>query len=365
MVSGLKVNFFKSKLYGINISGEFMLAASQFLFCCIDQIPFKFLGIQVGINPRRCCAWKSVVEGLKKRMSGWKARSLSIGGRVTMINAILNSVPVYVMSFYKAPKKIIKQIIQIQSRFLWLGNEDKRGIAWVSWDNVCRPKEEGGLGVKHIETFNSTLLCKWKWRMLKEETAIWKDILQTRYEDLTIRNMQDVQASKIKKSSIWWRDVVSAGRVVLADKTCADIFMIKVKYKVGSGEKTVFWHNIWIGDKPLKEEFHEVYAKVVNKLGRVCELWKSAPLVWKWDLGISKEVLISMNGTAARQLKELEEILEEIEIRQEQQDTIWWWPEQDGIFSVKSFYDRARKKVTTNDELQVEQTHYLKHIWKG
>ncbi|CAI8613252.1 unnamed protein product [Vicia faba] len=176
--------------------------------------------------------------------------------------------------------------------------------------------------------------------------------------------MQDVQASKIKKSSIWWRDVVSAGRVVLADKTCADIFMIKVKYKVGSGEKTVFWHNIWIGDKPLKEEFHEVYAKVVNKLGRVCELWKSAPLVWKWDLGISKEVLISMNGTAARQLKELEEILEEIEIRQEQQDTIWWWPEQDGIFSVKSFYDRARKKVTTNDELQVEQTHYLKHIWK-
>jgi hypothetical protein len=36
LVSGLKVNFFKSKIYGINVEDSFMRAASNFLSCNID-----------------------------------------------------------------------------------------------------------------------------------------------------------------------------------------------------------------------------------------------------------------------------------------------------------------------------------------
>lgn len=107
---------------------------------------------------------------------------------------------------------------------------------------------------------------------------------------------------------------MSTGRVLLADKTNVDIFMNKVEDKVGSGEKTIFWLSRWIGDKPLMEEFPEVYAKTVNKFGRVCEIWKNDPSVWKWDLGISSEVFLSMNGIAARQSKELEDIIEEMRL---------------------------------------------------
>lgn len=149
-----------------------MVAASQFLVCSVEQVPFKFLGIQIGINPRRIGSWKGVVEGFKKRMSSWRGRNLSIDGRITLINSILNYGPVYVMSFYKAPKKVINQLIQIHSRFRWQGNEDKKGIAWVSWENVCRPKEVRGLGIKYIGRFNSALLCKWRWRMIKEGSTL-------------------------------------------------------------------------------------------------------------------------------------------------------------------------------------------------
>ena len=72
LVSGLRVNFFKSKLYGINLEERFMQAASSFLPCCIDSVPFKFLGIPVGSNPRRCSTWKPVIENLQKRLSNWK-----------------------------------------------------------------------------------------------------------------------------------------------------------------------------------------------------------------------------------------------------------------------------------------------------
>ncbi|PNX56330.1 ribonuclease H [Trifolium pratense] len=52
LVSGLKINFFKSKLYGINLEDGFLSAASAFLHCEVDSIPFRFLGIPVGANPR-------------------------------------------------------------------------------------------------------------------------------------------------------------------------------------------------------------------------------------------------------------------------------------------------------------------------
>ncbi|MCI39114.1 RNA-directed DNA polymerase (Reverse transcriptase), partial [Trifolium medium] len=43
LVSGLKINFFKSKLYGINLEDSFLSAASAFLHCEVDSIPFRFL----------------------------------------------------------------------------------------------------------------------------------------------------------------------------------------------------------------------------------------------------------------------------------------------------------------------------------
>ncbi|GAU35431.1 hypothetical protein TSUD_375210 [Trifolium subterraneum] len=53
LVSGLKINFVKSKLYGINMETNILEAAATYLDCSHDSIPFNFLGIPVGANPRR------------------------------------------------------------------------------------------------------------------------------------------------------------------------------------------------------------------------------------------------------------------------------------------------------------------------
>jgi hypothetical protein len=118
LVSGLKINFIKSKLYGVNIAPSFLAAGSAFLSCQSESIPFKFLGIQVGANPRRRATWKPVVENMEKRMSTWSSRHLSYGGRVTLINSVLSSLPLYFFSFFKAPRCIINQLVKIQRKFL-------------------------------------------------------------------------------------------------------------------------------------------------------------------------------------------------------------------------------------------------------
>jgi hypothetical protein len=51
--SGLKVNFWKSSLMGVNVDNEFMEMASNFLNCIRGGIPFKYLGLPVGASPRK------------------------------------------------------------------------------------------------------------------------------------------------------------------------------------------------------------------------------------------------------------------------------------------------------------------------
>ncbi|RZB41531.1 hypothetical protein D0Y65_055163 [Glycine soja] len=48
LVSGLRINFHKSSIYGINIDGLFLQAAENFLHCNIGILPLKFLGFRLG-----------------------------------------------------------------------------------------------------------------------------------------------------------------------------------------------------------------------------------------------------------------------------------------------------------------------------
>lgn len=53
LVTSLKVNFYKSNIYGLNTADSFFEAGEDFLSCCSDKISFKFMDIVVGFNPKR------------------------------------------------------------------------------------------------------------------------------------------------------------------------------------------------------------------------------------------------------------------------------------------------------------------------
>lgn len=84
LVTNLKVNFCKSKIYGLNTTNSFLEAGADFLSCCSDKIPFKFLGIVVGSNPKRVASWNGVIDNLNIKFSRWKWRFLSIGSSITL-----------------------------------------------------------------------------------------------------------------------------------------------------------------------------------------------------------------------------------------------------------------------------------------
>ncbi|XP_045820252.1 uncharacterized protein LOC123913525 [Trifolium pratense] len=78
LVSRMRINFVKSKLYGLNIDSRLLEAGSTFLSCRSDILPFKFFGILVGANPRRKETWKPVVEAMSSKLNRlrWNGQNL-------------------------------------------------------------------------------------------------------------------------------------------------------------------------------------------------------------------------------------------------------------------------------------------------
>ncbi|PNX89544.1 ribonuclease H, partial [Trifolium pratense] len=329
LVSGMKINFVKSKLYGINVGERFLEAAANFLLCKSESIPFKFLGLPVGANPRRLNTWKPVVESMLKRLSGWNGRHLSIGGRVTLINSVLSSLPLYFFSFFKAPKGVIHQLVKIQRNFLWGGGLDDKKLCWVKWEHVCLPKEKGGLGVKDLSLFNQALLSKWRWRCIVDINAVWYELLRHRYEN-NFRNLLSWDgASSSPKDSIWWRDVLKVGELD------GELWFPKcVSSVLGDGKMIGFWKEKWCGEVPFRLLFPNLFDKEFDQnvvvADRLVGINSNRHWQWAWssDLTTYEE----------EDLQALQQILLAVSMGAESEDKWRWIPEKSGIFTVKSVY---------------------------
>ena len=51
---------------------------------------------------------------------------LSVGGRLVLINSVLSSLPMFMMSFFEIPRGVLKKLDYFRSRFFWQSDEHKK-----------------------------------------------------------------------------------------------------------------------------------------------------------------------------------------------------------------------------------------------
>ncbi|GKF93342.1 hypothetical protein Tco_0280061, partial [Tanacetum coccineum] len=100
-VSGLRVNYNKSKLYGVGVNDAQLRDMARWMRCGVGDFPFTYLGLPIGDNMRRVGAWNVVVEKFKSRLGEWKAKTMSFGGRLTLVKSVLGSLPLYYFSMFR------------------------------------------------------------------------------------------------------------------------------------------------------------------------------------------------------------------------------------------------------------------------
>ncbi|GKA10509.1 RNA-directed DNA polymerase, eukaryota [Tanacetum coccineum] len=143
-VSGLKINMSKSKLMGIEVEAGKVSRAAVKLGCLVLKAPFLYLGSYVGGDMHRLQSWEDIVDRVRRRLSKWKMKMLSIGGRLTLIKSVLGSMPIFHMSMFKVPTGILRILESIRGKF-FNGHETYcKKASWVQWNKRGLFSEDDG-----------------------------------------------------------------------------------------------------------------------------------------------------------------------------------------------------------------------------
>jgi hypothetical protein len=100
----LKINSHKSEVFCYGAAKEFEVSYLNIFGCNAGEYPFRYLGIPLHYRQLLNSEWHKVEERFKKKLFCWKV--LSYGGRLVLLNSVISSLPIFMMSFFELPKGV-------------------------------------------------------------------------------------------------------------------------------------------------------------------------------------------------------------------------------------------------------------------
>ena len=93
----------------------------------------KYLGLPSIIGRSKSLVFADIRQRMGKKLSGWKGKLLSIGGREILIKAVAQAVPTYTISYFLLPKGLYEDLESMMRNFWWGQKGQEVKIAWVRW----------------------------------------------------------------------------------------------------------------------------------------------------------------------------------------------------------------------------------------
>ncbi|XP_026443841.1 uncharacterized protein LOC113343993 [Papaver somniferum] len=178
--SGQVINFNKSSVYfSNNVSPSSAETLASILQVPIMDPKEKYLGLPFFIGRNERAHLSVLLENMDTRLSKWNASNLPEPGSTVMVKHVLNGIPFHYMISFKFPDQTIKDLISIQGK-LWRRMNSNKGVV-ISWTNLSRDKEEGGLGFRAFRVFNKSLLSKSAWKLCYGNSEIWFKSMEAKY----------------------------------------------------------------------------------------------------------------------------------------------------------------------------------------
>lgn len=133
---------------------------------------------------------------------------------------------------FRLPKSCLNTIEGMSAAFLWSGSPNTHTKAKVAWDDVCRPKDEGGLGIRCLTDTSRVFALSLIWRLLTNSGSLWVAWMKAYL--LRFHSFWDV-SDKYAGSWIW--------RKLLKLRDQAALF---IRSEIGNGKTTLFWFDNWL-----------------------------------------------------------------------------------------------------------------------
>ncbi|KAL9246169.1 hypothetical protein vseg_019738 [Gypsophila vaccaria] len=201
--SGLTASKQKSAVYFGGVQEELRLDILRVSGFTEGTLPFKYLGLPIQTTRLRKKDCASLTDKICHRIHMMNPKHISYADRLVMVKAVLTSLHSYWASTFILPKGVLERIEAIYRNFLWDSSADYRRVPLVAWSKVCKPKKEGGLGIKCQETGNQALIERLAYWILEGRESLWVKWIQCNF--LRSNNWINYTAPA---SSIWvWKKI--------------------------------------------------------------------------------------------------------------------------------------------------------------
>ena len=317
-MSGLKINYHKSKVVVLGHPTDIQESVANKLNCRIGSLPLTYLGLPISDKHLTAEQWMFLIQRLADRVEPWLGRFLSSGVRLILSNSCLASLPMYAMGLFLLVEGVHKQFDSIRAKFFWEGAGPHRKYHMVNWPDVCRPKECGGLGILNSKLMNEALMIKWIWKIYQLDT-IWASIIKAKYSA-----NGDIFTNTDRGGSQFWKSLHKVKHLFKAGE----------KHKVRNGVRTRFWLDWWHGDGPLCHRFPYLFSICDNQAISVATVVAA---------GCRFRRTLSTGGMA--QWQRLNSLITSTALFNTQ-DEISWSLETSGRYSVSSMYNFVSQGAT-------------------
>jgi hypothetical protein len=295
-----------------------------FLTTQVGTFPIKYLGVPINPSWLHVIDWLPLVEKNNKKLDIWKGGLMSIAGRVVLIDASLSNTAIYLL-----PKTIIEKLDKTRRTFFWQGGGTKKKYHLIRWTKICKHEKKGGLGIRNLRKMNISLMTKWWWK-LDNEIGLWQEIVRFKY----LKNDPIHIVRHRQNDSAIWFDLLKI----------KDVYLQGRKMVVRNGQKTLFWKDTWVFERPLASLFPDLF--------KIClQLNASVAFVKQNSANFSRWLVDGLRN-------DWEQIMcrvNEISVTNDEDRVIWNFGKK-ARFSVRSMY----KALTVDDS-----GPYFKKIWKG
>ncbi|GKB13443.1 RNA-directed DNA polymerase, eukaryota, reverse transcriptase zinc-binding domain protein [Tanacetum coccineum] len=149
--SGLVPNLGKSIIFFGSINERDKIDLLQVMPFKCGKLPVRYLGVPLLAKKLGVKDCKVLCDKVEERINTWRNKTLSYAGRIQLIASVLSSMQQYWASVYLLPNTVINDLEKLFKRFLWNAGDSARGKVRVAWKVVCRPKDQGGLGIKSLK----------------------------------------------------------------------------------------------------------------------------------------------------------------------------------------------------------------------
>jgi hypothetical protein len=103
----------------------------QIFGCESGILPFRYLGIPIHHRKLKNSDWNPVKLCFEGKLGWWQGKLLSYGDRLVLINSVLSSMPMFMLSFLEIPVGVGKHLIFI--------DHDSFGRVMIRRKNIVCP----------------------------------------------------------------------------------------------------------------------------------------------------------------------------------------------------------------------------------